>query len=82
MLALNGEHHGAHLAGLWRSPKSREVRSKGDSAIRHAGELTHPALSSRLGTLNKGILFYRNDAGISMKTKDRFSTGRNKPGMF
>jgi len=57
MLALNGEHHGAHLAGLWRSPKSMEARPKNYSAIRHAGELTHPALSSRLVTLNKGFFF-------------------------
>jgi hypothetical protein len=54
MLALNGEDHGSRVAGLWGNPKSMEARSKNGSAIRHVGELTHPALSSRLVTLNKG----------------------------
>ena len=69
MLALKGEHHGSHLAGLWRNPKSMEVRSKSNSAIHHAGELAHPALSSRLVTLNKGTLFLQEQRGNVVENK-------------
>ena len=81
MLALDGEHHGAHLAGLWRSPKSMGTRSKNDFTIRHAGELTHPALSSWLVTLNKGI-FCWNNAGMLLKTKERCARSQSKAGMY
>jgi hypothetical protein len=82
MLALKGEHHGSHLAGLWRNPKSMEVRSKSNSAIHHAGELAHPALSSRLVTLNKGILFCCNNAGMLLKTKERCGKSLGEAGML
>jgi hypothetical protein len=69
MLALKGEHHGSRLAGLCRSPKGMEAGSNNDSAIRHADELTHPALSSRLVTLNKGTLFLQEQRGNVVENK-------------